>query len=109
MFSQQTQQGGGWAASHGQASCRAGLPWLGHLEGGGRLWPRPRAKEQLAAAKAPYTRGGRLRPAHRCDRCLRARSLAVRRPQGRLAVGRCQQGSVASGQPVRGCSPVARP
>ncbi|RZS27416.1 hypothetical protein BHM03_00060866 [Ensete ventricosum] len=53
-------------------------------------WPPTRG--QLAEAKAPCTGGDRLR----------ARSLAMRCPQGRPAVGRRPQGATANSQPARG-------
>ncbi|RRT74362.1 hypothetical protein B296_00002512 [Ensete ventricosum] len=31
-------------AGHGLAPCWGDRPWLGHLQGGDRLWPRPLAK-----------------------------------------------------------------
>ncbi|RWW00235.1 hypothetical protein GW17_00036806 [Ensete ventricosum] len=84
-FLQQTQRGGGWAASLGQASYRGDRPWPGHLQGGGRLWPRPPTKGRLAAAKALCIGVGRLRPARRGGKRLRAWPLAVRHPQGQSA------------------------
>ncbi|RWV89949.1 hypothetical protein GW17_00047880 [Ensete ventricosum] len=64
-------------AGHGQAPYKGGLPRPGHLQGGGRLWPRPPAKGRSAVAKAPYTGGDRLWQARRGDSRRWARSLAA--------------------------------
>ncbi|RWW40158.1 hypothetical protein BHE74_00054441 [Ensete ventricosum] len=96
---------------HDQAPYKGGWPWPGHLQGGGRLWPRPPAKGRSAAAKAPLhrgwqplagttaysatsIRGGRQRPARK-GKLLAAslkRATPTTSPQGAAAHGQgCRQ------------------
>ncbi|RWW52661.1 hypothetical protein BHE74_00040901 [Ensete ventricosum] len=101
---------GGWAASHGQASCRGGWPWPGHLQGDGRLWPRSPVKGRLAAVspQGPQAPAGTVACSVALVGATGCRAVPARgyspmaRPQGQCPLAAKPQGSVARDQPVEG-------
>ncbi|RWW01595.1 hypothetical protein GW17_00035352, partial [Ensete ventricosum] len=88
-------QGGGWAASHGHASCK-----------GDRLWSRPPTKGRLAAAKAPAQ--GTIGCGHgRLQRDARGKAVGPAPARGQAARVNClRRGHKGSAHPRPACRGV---